>query len=106
MKPGESVIHKPSGRRLTVKRADGGNGMVLCSWMEKKADGIFIECSAAYSWEELRYPTEDEKAGVFAGIPEPSEVPVAVEGVPPAEPPVEPPPVETAPPEPKPTKKK
>lgn len=56
MKPGELVIHRPTGKRLTVKTAAGNNGMTLCCWIENDAHGNPVECAGAYPWEELRYP--------------------------------------------------
>jgi len=62
MKPGDLVIHKPTNKRLTVTSTNGGNGLVLCSWLEKNAKDEPIECSQAFDWQELRYPTGEEKA--------------------------------------------
>lgn len=56
MKPGDPVLHLPTGRRMTVKAVNGGNDMVLCCWMEKNKAGEIEEISAAFPWQELRNP--------------------------------------------------
>lgn len=67
MKPGDLVIHKQSGRRLTVK-VTNASAMVLCAWMETNSRGDKVECSGAYGWEELRSPTPEEIANVPAPV--------------------------------------
>lgn len=61
VKPGDPVIHNPTGRRLTVKQV-GGGAMVLCSWLDLDVHGKPVECQAAYPWEDLRAPTRAEAA--------------------------------------------
>lgn len=61
MKPGDPIIHIPSGRRMTVKAVNGGNAHVLCCWMQRNGAGELVECSAAFKWNELRFPTDEER---------------------------------------------
>lgn len=84
MKPGDLVIHKQLGKRLTVKSASGGGAMVLCAWMEPNAKGDPVECTSAFDWQDLRYPTEAERANqpepAAVGVGEP-EAEIAAEAV-------------------------
>lgn len=69
MKPGDLVIHTKTGRRMTVKAVNGGNAHVLCCWMQRNGAGELVECSAAFSWKELRFPTDEERKNPTAEAP-------------------------------------
>lgn len=78
MQIGDIIIHRATGKRMTVRRLDGSE-FVLCCWLEERTGGGGqVECSAAYKWDQLRSPTPSEVAGVAAA---PSASAVAAEPV-------------------------
>lgn len=79
MKPGELVINRKTNQRLTVKSTSGGNGMVLCGWPETNSRGEFVEATSAFSWQDLREPTAEEKENAPAAVVADTAPPVSEE---------------------------
>ena len=73
MKPGDLLIHVPSGRLVAVKEQLKGE-FVLCCWpgMDKNKPDVPQEQVAALHWKELRTATAAEKE---AGHAAPTETP-------------------------------